>query len=181
MPVSTEDVLRFWLIETPVEKRFVRDKVLDEKIISQFGMLHEALSRDFDEKWKGDARSLLAAVIVLDQFSRNMYRDDPRAYAQDEKALELVYYALDQGFDQQLGVEEKWFLYMPLMHSETLADQDLGVKLFRQLDMPDVMDFAIRHRDQIERFGRFPQRNEVLGRQTTAEEEAFLEQPGSRF
>src|SRR3546814_14852320 len=89
--------------------------------------------------------------------------------------------ALDKGWDRLLGVEEKWFLYMPLMHSEDLADQELSVELYRALGMKDVLDFAIRHRDQIACFGRFPQRNDVLERDSTAAEAAFLREPGCRF
>lgn len=181
VPTEAEEVLHFWLVETPVERRFIRDRLLDEMINEGFGDLYMRLTCNVPPAWQADPRSLLAAVIVLDQFSRNLFRDDPLAYAQDKKARELVQAALDKGWDQKLGVEERWFLYMPLMHSEDLADQELSVNLYRQLGMKDVLDFAIRHRDQIARFGRFPQRNAVLGRTSTPEELAFLEQPGSRF
>lgn len=181
VPTEAEEVLRFWLVETPVERRFIRDRQLDEMINEGFGDLYVRLTCNVPPDWQADPRSLLAAVIVLDQFSRNLYRDDPLAYAQDKKARELVRAALDKGWDEKLGVEERWFLYMPLMHSEDLADQERSVELYRQLGMKDVLDFAIRHRDQIARFGRFPQRNAVLGRASSPEEQAFLDQPGSRF
>lgn len=181
MPTEAEEVIHFWLMDTPIEQRFVRDKALDQRIRQGFGPLHERLSRKVPEDWSDDPRSLLAAVIVLDQFSRNLYRDDPRAYARDGAARALVRHALDKGWDKAMSVEERWFLYMPLMHSEDVADQALSVSLYRSLGMRDVLDFAIRHHDQIARFGRFPQRNDVLGREATPEEEEFLSQPGVRF
>ncbi|API59264.1 hypothetical protein BSL82_08030 [Tardibacter chloracetimidivorans] len=181
VPIEAEEVLQFWLSETPMERRFVRDKALDAAIRERFGALHARLAEKVPQEWRDRPRGLLAAVIVLDQFSRNLYRDDPRAFAQDEAARALMREALDKGWDRLLGVEEKWFLYMPLMHSEDLADQELSVELYRALGMKDVLDFAIRHRDQIACFGRFPQRNDVLERDSTAAEAAFLKEPGSRF
>lgn len=181
MPVEAEEVLHFWLAETPVERRFLRDKALDAAIRERFGDLHTRLSARIPPAWRERPRVLLAAVIVLDQFSRNLHRDDPRAYEQDEAARSLVADALTKGWDALLGVEERWFLYIPLMHSENLADQDRSVELYRALGLKEVLDFAIRHRDQIARFGRFPQRNAILGRESTDEEQAFLDQPGSRF
>src|SRR3546814_5136971 len=103
-----------------------------------FGALHARLAEKVPQEWRDRPRGLLAAVIVLDQFSRNLYRDDPRAFAQDEAARALMREALDKGWDRLLGVEEKWFLYMPLMHSEDLAEQELSVELYRALGMKDV-------------------------------------------
>lgn len=181
MHTEAEEVLHFWLTETPVEKRFIRDKSVDAEIQQRFGKLHHRLSDAVPDDWRASPRSLLAAVIVLDQFSRNLYRDDPRAYRQDAAARALVNDAIARKWDQQLGVEERWFLYMPLMHSEDLADQEQSVDLYRQLGMREVLDFVIRHRDQICQFGRFPQRNAVLGRVGTDAEEDFLNEPNSRF
>ncbi len=183
VPLSTEaeEVLHFWLTETPVEMRFVRDRGVDAAIRQGFGIVHARLSKSVPANWRDSPRRLLAAVIVLDQFSRNLYRDDPRAYRQDATARALVKDALAKGWDQRLGVEERWFLSLPLMHSEDIADQDLSVSLYRKLGLQEVYDFAVRHRDQIAHFGHFPQRNEVLGRETTAEEQAFLNEAGSRF
>lgn len=181
LPPEAEDVLQFWLVETPVELRFVRDKALDATVRDRFGALHARLAKKLPPAWRETPRALLAAIIVLDQFSRNLFRDDPRAYASDVVARTLVGEALEKGWDQLLGVEERWFLYMPLMHSENLADQERSVALYRGLGMREVLDFAVRHRDQIARFGRFPQRNEALERENTEAEEAFLEKPESPF
>jgi len=181
MMSQTEEILQFWLVDTPAEGRFVQDRALDAEIRRRFGTLHEQLSGGVPVQWRSSPRDLLAAVIVLDQFSRNLFRGSPQAYAQDAQARALVEQALEKGWDRQLSVEERWFLYMPFMHSEDLADQERSVALYKALGLEEVFDFAMRHRDQIARFGRFPQRNEVLGRESTADEKAFLQRPDSRF
>lgn len=181
MPTQAEEVLHFWLVETPFEQRFVRDPRLDSRIRQGFGPLHAQLARAVPAEWRADPRAMLAVVIVLDQFSRNLYHDDPRAYENDATARKLAEDVLSKGWDEHLGVEERYFLYLPFMHSEELADQDRSVQLFGSLGTQQGLDFAIRHREQIRRFGRFPQRNAVLGRQSTAGEVAFLEGPDARF
>jgi uncharacterized protein (DUF924 family) len=127
----------------------------------------------------------LALVIVLDQFSRNIHRDDARAFAQDEHARECAEEAIERGDDLGMLPVERQFLYMPFEHSERLEDQELALDLFRSLDAfeetHDVSDWARRHHAVIERFGRFPHRNAILGRESTAEEIEFLAQPGSGF
>lgn len=181
MSTQAEEVLHFWLVETPFEMRFMQDRQLDDRIRQGFGPLHARLAKRVPPDWRDSPRTLLASVIVLDQFSRNLYRDDPRAYANDESARALTGQALEKGWDQRLGVEERYFLYMPLMHSESLEDQDLCVSLYTALGSQEGADFASRHRAQIRRFGRFPQRNEVLGRHSTPDEIEFLERPDARF
>ncbi|MCY1012744.1 DUF924 domain-containing protein [Nannocystis pusilla] len=124
----------------------------------------------------------MALVILLDQFPRNMFRGTPEAFASDAKAREVANAALDAGHEHALTQEERLFLYLPLEHSEELADQERCVELMRALDeTPMWLDYAVRHRDVIARFGRFPHRNAVLGRESTAEECEFLMQPGSSF
>jgi uncharacterized protein (DUF924 family) len=122
-------------------------------------------------------------VILLDQFPRNIFRGDPRSYATDRKAQEMAQYAVDHALDRELPEFQRMFLYMPFMHSEDLEHQRRSVELFRGLGdgETDSSDYAVRHMEIIERFGRFPHRNEVLGRQTTPEEAEFLTQPGSSF
>ena len=127
-------------------------------------------------------RGCLALVILLDQFPRNMYRGDPRSYATDREAQETAQYAVERALDRELPEFQRRFLYMPFMHSEDLAHQRRSVELFRELGEDDADDpYAVRHMEIVERFGRFPHRNEVLGRPTTPEESEFLKEPGSSF
>ena len=127
------------------------------------------------------ARGCLALIVLLDQFSRNMFRGTARAFAADAKALSVACAALDRGFDQEAPAVLRSFFYLPFEHSEVLADQERSVALFEALGDADGLDYAIRHHDIIARFGRFPHRNELLGRENTPEESTFLTQPGSRF
>jgi uncharacterized protein (DUF924 family) len=120
-------------------------------------------------------------MIVLDQFPRNMFRDDPRAFATDPHARILLRHMLDMGYDKGLDARQRQFLYMPLQHSENRDDQALSVELNATLGDEDVLKFAKAHKDIIDRFGRFPHRNAILGRESTSEELAFLDQPGSSF
>ena len=124
-------------------------------------------------------------MIVLDQLSRNLFRGDPRAFAQDEHARECAVHALGRGDDLELLPVQRQFLYLPFEHSESLAEQERGVELMRSLDCFEetlgMSDYAVRHRDIVRRFGRFPHRNAILGRPSTAEETQFLTQPGSGF
>jgi uncharacterized protein (DUF924 family) len=135
--------------------------------------------------WQEQPLSCLALIILLDQFPRNIFRDRPQAFATDAQALEFAQYAVDRGFDRQLLPVQRWFIYLPLEHSENLEHQQQAVKLFSTLkDDPDsasAIDYACHHLRIIERFGRFPHRNRILGRSTTPQEEEFLKQPGSSF
>ena len=137
------------------------------------------------EEWRGTREGRLALVIVLDQFSRNLFRDDPRAFDQDAHAIEVAREAIAKGDEAVSTPSERQFLYLPFEHSEDMADQDRAVALMGQLEAFEetrgLAQWAVRHRDVVARFGRFPHRNAVLGRPSTAEEEAFLAQPGSRF
>ncbi|HAJ60876.1 MAG TPA: DUF924 domain-containing protein, partial [Cyanobacteria bacterium UBA8543] len=137
------------------------------------------------DDWKASPHGCLALIILLDQFSRNMFRGQPQAFATDPQALAYAKYAIAQGFDKELLPIQRWFVYMPFEHSENLADQHECVELFSTLqDYPECdngVDYAIRHLRVIERFGRFPHRNKIIGRQTTPEEAEFLKQPGSSF
>ena len=172
-------ILDFWLVETPEAKHFATDPALDAACAARFGALREEVLASHAAGWRGDARALLAAVILLDQFSRNIFRGDARAFAADPLARALAREALAKRWDGPLDLVQRRFLYMPFMHSETLADQLLSVRLFA--DDPVSADYAMKHAGQIARFGRFPQRNVALGRERTAEERAFLEQPGAEF
>jgi uncharacterized protein (DUF924 family) len=189
---KAEEVLAFWFGAPGEsghgeyrEEWFQKDDAFDEEIRRRFlGVYEEAARGDLDD-WKGEARSCLALIIVLDQFPRNMFRGDPKTYATDEKALGLARYAREHGLDRELPPVERHFVYMPFMHSEDVEDQRLSVELFEALAQQpgarDVTEYAHAHARIVERFGRFPHRNEVLGRPTTPEEAEFLKEPGSSF
>lgn len=174
-------ILDYWLREVPPEKRFAKDEAIDRAIAERFGAAHDAIVASGAAEWRDDPAQLLAAVIAVDQFSRNLFRDDARAFAGDPLARELTGEALDKGWDAGMSAEERQFLYMPLMHSEDIADQDRSVALYATLGLPEAFDFAKRHRDQIAQFGRFPGRNAALGRESTPQEIELLKQPGSAF
>jgi uncharacterized protein (DUF924 family) len=166
--------LIFWFTELTPEQLFTRDDSVDAQIALRFGDFHNSLARSVPPDLIATPRSLLAAVIVLDQFSRNLFRDDARAFAQDAKALSLTNDAILRGWDIDLSAQEKQFLYMPLMHSEVLADVERCVALMHAAEHAAGEAFALRHATVIARFGRYPARNAALGRATTREEEAFL-------
>jgi uncharacterized protein (DUF924 family) len=184
------EVLDFWF--GPVDARgparrewFRKDAAFDAEIRGRFGPVHAADAARACEPWRASPEPMLALVVVLDQFSRNLFRDDARAFAQDAHARECARQALDRGDDLQLLPVARQFLYMPFEHSEALADQDRAVELMRSLEAFEatrgVADWAEKHRTIIRRFGRFPHRNAALGRPSTAAEAAFLQEPGSGF
>lgn len=190
-----EDVLQFWFGDSLAErapKWFVRDAAFDAEIRQRFLPDLERAARGEYEAWEATPRGRLALVILLDQFSRNLFRGDPASFAQDARARELVERGLAEAVDLALEPVEAAFFYMPLEHSESKEDQTLSVEKFGDLRrrarndeekriLESFYDYALRHRDIVERFGRFPHRNAVLGRATTEEEAAFLTQPGSSF
>lgn len=181
-------VLGFWFGDLPPgtdpEPRDVWFKPtpdFDREITERFlGDTERAAAGELDDLM-GSAEGCLALVILLDQFPRNMFRGTARAFAADDKALTIARHALDKGFDTSLPPVACLFLYLPFEHSEDLADQERSVALFEALKNDYWLDYAVRHRDIVARFGRFPHRNAILGRASTAEEEAFLKQPGSSF
>lgn len=170
-----DDVLRFWFDELTPEDRFSGKPEVDARIAERFGRLYAELKADLPEEAGSDPLTALAAIIVLDQFSRNLFRRRPEAFATDAQARAIALQALDRGLDARLDEAQRQFLYMPLMHSEDLADQERCVELFSGTANGTALQYAIEHRDIIARFGRFPHRNRVLGRETTPEEAAFLE------
>jgi uncharacterized protein (DUF924 family) len=192
-----DEILRFWLGPEgapPLANQarwFTADPQLDEEIRTRFGADLEAAARGERDGWADTPRGALALVVLLDQFSRNAGRGTPRAFAQDARALRVAEDAIARGFDARLGLIERWFLYMPYMHTEDHAAQQRCVALFARLadEAPPelraafagALDYAERHRVIVERFGRFPHRNAILGRASTQEELAFLTQPGSAF
>lgn len=169
-----DDVLHFWFEELKPNDWFTRSERVDEICRARFGDVYDALKADLPDPKSADARTLLAAVIVLDQFPRNIFRKTPDAYATDASALALARYAVESGKDRSLAQMQRHFLYMPFMHSEELAAQAESVRLFTELGTPDGVKFARHHHGVVERFGRFPHRNSILGRTSTAEELEFL-------
>jgi uncharacterized protein (DUF924 family) len=182
------EVLRFWFGDAPGVARpewFRKDDAFDAAIAGRFGALIDtALAGDLDG-WADDPRSGLALVIVLDQFPRNVFRGTPRAFAGDARALAVAEGLVSRGEDSRLLAVERWFLYLPFEHSEALAVQKRSVELFARLrdDTGEAgpLEWAWRHYDVVVRFGRFPHRNAILGRESTPAEREFLAQPGSSF
>jgi uncharacterized protein (DUF924 family) len=172
-----EEVLAFWK-EAGSEKWYKKDDEFDAEMTSRFSALHEAAAAGYLAAWQDDPDSCLALVIVLDQFSRNMFRNSARAFAQDDRALAIAGHALERGYDGRVDEEIHQFFYLPFMHDETLASQNRSVLLQHGTRNESGLSYAIIHRDIIVRFGRFPHRNPVLGRHTTPAEQAFLDEGG---
>ncbi|MBV7267200.1 DUF924 family protein [Erythrobacter ani] len=182
-PAAAVEVLHFWFLELMPEHWFGGSDAVDNACESRFGgTLAEAAAGKLDH-WAETPRGLLALVIVLDQFSRNIHRDTARAFAQDDKAQELVRQALEREWDDKLGMDERQFLYMPLMHAEDRTLQELCLDKFKAMaeTASRIVGFAEKHQAIVERFGRFPYRNQVLGRESTAEERDFIDKEGNPF
>jgi uncharacterized protein (DUF924 family) len=169
-------VLAFWREAGP-SRWFTKDAAFDAEIRAKFLATYEAAVAGQLDHWTADAEGALALCIVLDQFPRNMFRGDPRTFAADPQARAVANTALKRGYDQDVPEKERGFFFLPFMHSEDLGDQHRCVELYRTAGDEDVK-YAEEHRDIIRRFGRFPHRNTVLGRTTTAEEQAFLDGGG---
>jgi uncharacterized protein (DUF924 family) len=174
---SAADVLAFWTKAGP-DKWYTKDDDFDHAIRETFLATYEAAAAGRLSSWEKEPDSTLALIIVLDQFPRNMFRDSPRAFATDRLARDVADSAIPQGFDQTIDRELRAFFYLPFMHSEDLEDQLYCVELCRKLGNEDNLKYAEIHADVIRRFGRFPHRNPVLGRETTPEEKAYLESGG---
>jgi len=176
-----QQIINFWFNEIDQSQWWVKDTILDSVIKERFLSVHQQASSGELVGWRTSAKGRLAEIIVLDQFSRNMFRDTANSFASDSLALILSQEAINVGADSELSPIERSFLYMPFMHSESLLIHDRGVELFSQTGMDNNLDFELRHRDIIERFGRYPHRNDILGRESTPQEVSFLLEPGSSF
>jgi uncharacterized protein (DUF924 family) len=175
------DVLKFWFEQTEPDQWFKKNPVFDASIRERFLSLHEVLVSCENHGLLADAQTALAAVIVLDQMSRNMFRDTPRAFATDPLALWVAEAAIARGFDAGLTKDQRMFLYLPFEHSEDRQSQARAVALMASLGDAEQSKWAEAHRAIVDRFGRFPHRNGILGRASTPEETEFLKQPGSSF
>jgi len=197
-PADAETVLEFWLgplddhgfsDESHRRRWFEKSPTFDQRIRERFGELHAQSVRGELDEWRQTPRGRLALVILLDQFSRNLHRDSPAMYDADPQALAVAREAIDAGDEAELAPQERYFLYMPFMHAEDRDAQEHCVRLFEraQATLPEHLadrfdpKWAVMHRDIVARFGRFPHRNEILDREATDEEKAFLEKPGSSF
>lgn len=176
-----QQILEFWFTELQPALWWRKDARLDEQMRRRFGVVHRQAEQGELWGWRATAAGRLAEIIVLDQFSRNLWRDTPRAFASDGMALALAQEALAQGADQQLAVPQRSFMYMPFMHSESLLIHEQAVRLFACPGMEASFAVELRHQAILQRFGRYPHRNHILGRQSTEQELRFLQQPGSSF
>lgn len=177
--VMADAVLDFWFREVSVDKRFAKDTTLDRMIANRFGAMRDRVLANRAEGWRDDPAALLAAIVLLDQFSRNMHRDKAAAFTGDALALELAKDAIRKGWDMALDPERRAFLYMPLMHAEDCETQILSLASFEGLGDAENLRYAREHAEVIGRFGRFPSRNAALGRASTAEEIEYLSRPGA--
>jgi uncharacterized protein (DUF924 family) len=176
-----QTVINFWFEELEPAQWWKKDDAFDALLVERFSAIHQRASQCELFEWRKQSEGRLAEIIVLDQFSRNMFRDTPAAFATDAMSLTLSQEAVACGADQQLTPVQRSFLYMPFMHSESLQIHEVAVELYRSNGIQSNLDFEFSHKKIIERFGRYPHRNQILGRQSTAEEIEFLTQPGSGF
>ena len=175
------EVLNFWFKEIEQKQWWVKSLDFDQQIREKFGKLHASANACELYEWRSSPVGRLAEIIVLDQFSRNMFRDKPEAFASDTLALALAQEAIAVGDDLPLNETQRCFIYMPFMHSESLKIHDKALDLFKENCPESNFNFEVKHRDIIKQFGRYPHRNSILGRSSTEEELAFLKQPGSSF
>lgn len=179
-PDWVQQVLHFWFCELEASDWFSGDAAVDAHIRDRFMVLHEELATS-EGGGASQGPSLLAAVIVLDQFSRNLFRGSPRAFASDATARRLARQAIMHEMDSEMSPAERYFLYLPFEHSEDRADQALAVKLISQLGCEEWTEYVLAHQQHIERFGRFPHRNAILGRESSEEEIAAMNEPMGSF
>jgi len=180
-PKSSAAVLAFWFEDSEPEQWYKKDPAFDETIRGGFEATITAGLVSRLDGWADNAEGCLALILLLDQFTRNIYRDSPRAFSGDEMALALSLRCIERDYLAHENQAYRQFMLMPMMHSEDLAIQERSLPLFERLTNPLTHEFAVKHRDIIARFGRFPHRNAILGRPSTDEEVAFLTQPGSSF
>ena len=179
--MNYQTVLDFWFSAETQPYWFAKSDAFDQQLRNQFlDTLEQARQAEL-WSWRENAEGRLAEIIVLDQFSRNLYRDRPASFAQDPMALALAQETIQLGLDKNLRPEQRSFLYMPFMHSESKIIHEQALKLFENLGNPINLDFEKKHKVIIDRFGRYPHRNEILGRESTVEEIEFLTQPNSSF
>lgn len=171
---AIQDLLSFWFAEETKKRWYKSTRAFDETCKTGFGALVDQAADGKLDHWQESADGALALCLLLDQLPRNIFRGSPKAFATDPKAVEVANLAIKNGFDQDLGIERRKFLYLPFMHSEVLADQERSIALSLPLEDEMTLAYARDHEDIIRRFGRFPHRNAILGRESTEVEQAFL-------
>ncbi len=179
--MTHEDVLNFWFKEIDQSLWWKKDESFDQLIIDRFSPVHDKAIQGELVESRLTAKGALAEIIILDQFSRNMFRNSSRSFAYDEMALLLSQQAISSQFDLELTPTENIFLYMPFMHSESALIHELAVDLYKKNGLQGNLDFELKHKAIIDRFGRYPHRNKILGRESTVEEIEFLKEEGSSF
>ena len=179
--VTKEDIITFWFEEISPEQWFKKDKEFDAMLLERAGTtVIKALNGQLD-RWSKTSTGSVSLVILLDQFTRNIFRDTPKAFSGDEMALVLCQKSINSKWFSELSMTFKQFLLMPMMHSEDISIQEKSLPLFKQHANNRTYEFAVKHRDIIAKFGRFPHRNQILNRPSTEEELMFLNEPGSSF
>ncbi len=173
-----KNVLGFWFGELTPKQWYAKDDEIDRTITDRFGALHDTIMATNNADLSATRDTALAAIIVLDQLARNMFRGSAQSFSGDCKARALANAALEAGFEGEMNDDQKQFLYMPFMHSETLADQDRSVALFEKLGREEALKYARLHREPIKAFGQFPHRNAILDRPTSPSEQAWIEEHG---
>lgn len=181
MTLSYNDVIKFWFEEIDPKQWWLKDPQFDALIAQRFGDLYEKAAKGELKPWRKNTKGALAEIIILDQFSRNIFRDTPIAFATDALALEAAKEAIANGFDKEIDAGYLSFLHMPFMHSESKDIHEIAVSLFNKPGMESSYEYELKHKAIIDRFGRYPHRNEILGRQSTLEEIEFLKEEGPSF
>ena len=179
--MKSEMIIKFWFEEIPTQAWFKKDEAFDVALINRFSAIHKAAAKGELFNWRVTPDGRLAEIIILDQFSRNMYRDTPLAFASDPLSLTLAQEAVDRNLHNELESMQRMFLLMPYMHSESKAVHEVAVGLFNSPGLEGNYEFELKHKAIIDQFGRYPHRNKILGRSTTEAERLFLEEPNSSF
>jgi uncharacterized protein (DUF924 family) len=171
---SIKEIISFWFEEIAPEKHFTGDRDLDFQIKERFLTVYEDIVKGLYDDWKSTSWWWLAQILVLDQFSRNMFRGEKKAFAMDEKALELAQYMVENALDKELPYHMRVFVYMPYMHSESKEVHTQALKIFTEYGNENNLHYEKEHKKIIDRFGRYPHRNTILWRESTPEEQEFL-------
>jgi len=179
MNIAAKEIVDFWFSDRVKQQWFSSNSELDKEIVEKYEALWEKASLGELDDWSEDPDGCLALVIILDQFPLNMFRGEAKSFKTERRSAEIARHALEKKLDRKIEKEKLAFLYMPFMHSEDLADQELSVKLYRENDLETNIGFAEHHRDIIRRFGRFPHRNSILGRESSAGELQYLASEGA--
>lgn len=179
--MSYQEIIKFWFEELKPQQWFIKDLSLDQQILSRFKNIHQQACTCELFEWRRSPEGRLAEILILDQFSRNMFRGQATSFSQDPLALALAQEAVHSNADQGVPLKMRAFFYMPYMHSESVKVHETAILLMGVPGLESTLDFERKHKSIIDRFGRYPHRNQILGRTSTSEESEFLKTPGSGF